>query len=121
MKNITDPRHYDINANFTITLPRDDRRGTKDVVQWLESCLNAQPDAEVEITLATGRLCWADFIDAPMFGPEDPDYSAAVELLNKVEAWLTLDRKALIFALIQQKCEIDRLQRAQATTAAQAG
>ncbi|WP_186029454.1 hypothetical protein [Burkholderia gladioli] len=45
-------------------------------------------------------LSWPDFLDAPGYGAEHPDYPAAVELFARVNAWLEMDRKQLIQALI---------------------
>ncbi len=118
MKDIKNPRYYHLNANLAITLARDDRRGTKEVISWIDSCLNAQPEAEVTISNATGYLSWADFLDAPIFGEEHPDYVSTVNLINKVDAWLMLDRKALISELIRHEYEVERLRRARAGTAA---
>lgn len=123
MTDIKEPRYYQANATLDITLPRDDSRGLAGAVRWLDSCLNAQPCVEVRISNVTGSLSWAEFLDAPIFGPEHPDFAADVRLINKVETWLTLDRKALISELIRQHnlCESAKLQQALQASTAQAG
>lgn len=122
MTDIKEPRYYQVNATLDITLPRDDSRGTAGAVRWLDSCLNAQPDAEVTITNATGFLSGADFLDPMNLHEDHPDYGAEVRLINKVETWLTLDRKALISELIRQHntCESAKLQQALQASMAQA-
>lgn len=83
---------------------------TPDVQAWVLNQLNSKPEfAEVTASNATGFLSWADFLDAPMYGPEHPDYEDDVALLNKVEHWLTLDRGALIDALLAAEGEKRRL------------
>lgn len=58
----------------------------------------------VEDDSAEATLGWPDFLDAPM-STDHPDYPAEVALLQKVEHWLTLDRTALIRALIKAEGE----------------
>lgn len=72
MTDIKEPRYYQVNATLDITLARDDRRGTKEVISWIDSCLNAQPCAEVRISNVAGSLSWAEFLDAPIFALEHP-------------------------------------------------
>lgn len=103
MTGIHQPRYYQVNATLDIALTRDDNRGLNGVVDWIDSCLNAQPCADVTISNVTGYLSWAEFLDAPIFGPDHPNYAADADLINKVDAWLKLDRKALIAELIQQQ------------------
>ena len=73
--------------------------------------------AEVKVTLATPFLSWADFMDAPGFGPEHPDYCDSIDRLEKLNYWLTLDRKELASELVRYyataKCERTLKERAE--------
>ena len=81
--------------------------GTGDIeviLEWISACLNCNPNlVRVEISNPTGRLDSTDFLDAPGFGPEHPDYPDAVKTLQLIESWLSLDRKALISELVRQR------------------
>ena len=81
--------------------------GTGDIqviLEWISACLNCNPNlVQVEISNPTGRLDWSDFMDAPGFGPEHPNYPDTVKTLRLIESWLSLDRKALILELVRQR------------------
>lgn len=90
-----------LNLAYTAGGPGD----TPSVQAWVLEQLNKPGFVSVTAENATGGLGWPDFLDAPMYGPEHPDYKDDVALLNKVEHWLTLDRKALIDALLAAEGE----------------
>lgn len=76
-----------------------------DVLGWIMPKLNANPEfAQVTATNVTGLLGWPDYLDAPM-STDHPDYPADCALLDKVNSWLTLDRQALVQALINAEAE----------------
>jgi hypothetical protein len=98
---VNNRRHTQLNATLDINHQADTLRDLPAVLAWLHACLNCNTNnAEVTISQVTEWLCWADFLDAPGYGPEDPEYASDLRLLNAVEHWLTLDRKALIRSLI---------------------
>lgn len=95
--------YFQLNVTLDVTYKAEGWRDTDDVLSWLNGCLNCNPNhAEVKISNPTSFLCWTDFIDIPMFGEEHPDYPATVDLLNRIESWLKLDREALITELHRQ-------------------
>lgn len=71
---------------------------------WIVSSFNqAQLGAEiVELMHGTEHLDWPDFLDAPSFGPEHPDYAESVATLKRVQKWLEMDRRQLIAELLAQ-------------------
>ncbi len=63
--------------------------------------LNANPDVvKVTASNVTGWLDWPESLDPPV-GKDHADHASEIALLDKVSHWLTLDRKALISALIR--------------------
>lgn len=99
-------------AQLTVTLDLAYKAGgtgeTPEVQAWVLEQLNSKPEfVQVKASNPTGFLGWPEFLDAPM-STDHPDYPADVALLKKVEHWLTLDRKALIQALINADGEHDQ-------------
>ena len=96
-------RYFQLNATIDITHKDGVMHKLDDVLAWITACLNCNTNfAEVTILQPVERLGWPDFLDAPGFGPEHPDYPYAIEILEKVNHWLTLDRQQLISELQQQ-------------------
>lgn len=96
------PRYTQLNATLDITHQAGTLESMPAVISWMLACLNCNTNnAEVQISLATPRLGWPDFLDAPGYGREHPDFASDSRILNAVEHWLTLDRKALIQELIR--------------------
>lgn len=88
--------------NVTLSLAYKNRGPGElaDVLPWVVSQLNDQPDfVEVKASHATEWLSWPDFVDAPVYEGH-PDHAIEVAQVQKIEAWLEMDRKALISALI---------------------
>ena len=101
--------HEQLTLTLDVTFMNGAPKDMESMVSWASSCLNASPEhAEVKITNPTGLLCWPDFLDAPGFGPEHPDYADSVEDLRKVEAWLQMDRQQLIAELLAQHARMPR-------------
>ena len=110
--------YFLLNATLDITHQQGGTHTTENVVEWASACLNCNPmHAEVKVTLATPFLSWADFMDAPGFGPEHPDYADTIDHLEKLNYWLTLDRKDLVSELVRYyttaKCERTLKERAE--------
>lgn len=96
-------RYFQLNATIDITHKDGAMHKMDDVLAWLAACLNCNTNfAEVTILQPVERLDWPDFLDAPGYGPEHPDYAGDVAALEKVNHWLTLDRKELISELGKQ-------------------
>lgn len=101
--------YAEMNLTLSFAFSGEEPRGTDELVEWVSERLNANTaGARVEISRPTGLLAWPDFLDAPGFGPEHPDYSAAIKDLQKVESWLAMDREALIRELLAQHEQIEQ-------------
>jgi hypothetical protein len=116
MTNPNRPTFSQMNVTISLThkdgtLPSFRDNGLAENVKWALACLNCNTDrVEATITHATALVGWPDFLDAPLYGPEHPDYAADVARLHKVEHWLTLDREKLIDALLEQHRRLEMAQ-----------
>jgi hypothetical protein len=92
-----------VNVTLDICYKSGDPQSFEQTLNWVRTCLNCNTNrVVVNLVKPTGFLGWPDFLDAPGFGPEHPDYPAAVESLKKLETWLKMDRKELIGELLAQ-------------------
>lgn len=96
--------------NVTLAV-KFENKPPEDLIQlqdWLVSALNQKHSGAqlVSVQHATPALGWPDFLDAPGFGPEHPDYPAELEILKKVQGWLDMDRRELIQELVNLSTKI---------------